>query len=941
MKRFSSCFAIALVFAGLSLVHGADSLYVDYSDAPPPNLLLAHDVCILDLYTHADLAPGKKLGNRFLAYLSLVEIAPDAEYRKKVAALGVPEIAENEAWRSTIVDVADPRWKDFFLNTLAASAVGKGFDGFFLDTADSVELIAAKHPERSAEFADALVDLVESLRRRHPKAEIVINRGFPYFSSLKDQIDGLLVESVFATFDPADGTFRKVPSADTEYLCAQIAKYREAGIDAYVLDYVDPGDTAAAIRTEAKIRDIGAVPYLSTYDLEGTTSAGRIHIPRKIIVLFGGSPHSSGDTSTWPHFTTSHVMLQTPLEWMGYELDFHNVADGVPARAETGDYAGMIVDHSVQFPFEHEATFAKWLMERVEEGKKLLFLGSYGVSGFGPDEYFNPLGIGFDHREFPAQKVEITHLDEDYMNFEAAVRPIRWGFVGAAAPQSGQAFLSLAKPAKSGGKPIRYDPVYVADWGGALLEPYVVFNPAEDIQLSYVDPFKFLDRIWPGDLFPVPDTTTRDGLRLFYSHIDGDGFSSASWIDENKTCGEVLYEEVLKDISHPVTVSFIEAEIRAQLLVQNRIDQNRIEALARKILAIPHCEPASHSYSHPWNWSAAGQGPKLSRNLALNLRVNYPTLDLSREITGSLDYVRALAPQTKPPEIMLWSGDCLPSIAALRIATEAGYQNMNGGYTILSNQFPGLTNVTPKGIFWGGYLQVYASNQNEYFYTNQWQGPYYGGFAKVIETFEKTELPRRLKPVNVYYHFYSAGRPAALKAVKKVYSWCAERDLHALTASEYSAIVSDSYQTRIFKIGHRRWAVVNGGICRTFRLPASAGYPDIPACRGVTGFNRGKDWTHVHTDGSQRCVIAMQDRPPNRPYIATSTAPIAVESLTPNKVRVQVGKRSTQLRLEGFDPRLALEVRVMPGDERWSATPAPDGSMELDLAGESLLEIVY
>ena len=54
------------------------------------------------------------------------------------------------------------------------------------------------------------------------------------------------------------------------------------------------------------------------------------------------------------------------------------------------------------------------------------------------------------------------------------------------------------------------------------------------------------------------------------------------------------------------------------------------------------------------------------------------------------------------------------------------------------------------GLERDGLFQVFAPNQNENVYTNEWRGPFYG-FERVIETFEFTETPRRLKPINIYF----------------------------------------------------------------------------------------------------------------------------------------------------------------------------------------------
>ncbi len=99
------------------------------------------------------------------------------------------------------------------------------------------------------------------------------------------------------------------------------------------------------------------------------------------------------------------------------------------------------------------------------------------------------------------------------------------------------------------------------------------------------------------------------------------------------------------------------------------------------------------------------------------------------------------------------------------IATDAaGVLNMNGGDTLITRADPSLTRVAPLGIPRGRHYQVYAPNQNENVYTELWRGPYYG-YERVIETFELTELPRRLKPVNIYYHAYSATKTASLAAL--------------------------------------------------------------------------------------------------------------------------------------------------------------------------------
>jgi hypothetical protein len=62
-------------------------------------------------------------------------------------------------------------------------------------------------------------------------------------------------------------------------------------------------------------------------------------------------------------------------------------------------------------------------------------------------------------------------------------------------------------------------------------------------------------------LIPAPDITTENGRRLFFSHIDGDGFPSLAEFPGSPPAAEVLLKEILEKYRVPTTVSVIEAEV--------------------------------------------------------------------------------------------------------------------------------------------------------------------------------------------------------------------------------------------------------------------------------------------------------------------------------------------------------------------------------------------
>ena len=95
-----------------------------------------------------------------------------------------------------------------------------------------------------------------------------------------------------------------------------------------------------------------------------------------------------------------------------------------------------------------------------------------------------------------------------------------------------------------------------------------------------------------------------------------------------------------------------------------------------------------------------------------------------------------------------------------------------------------VTGTATLGIRLGEHFQAYAPIMNENVFTNLWTGPFYG-FERVIETFRFTGSPRRIKPIDIYYHTYSATKRASLNALHKVYSWALAQPIRPVFPSEF------------------------------------------------------------------------------------------------------------------------------------------------------------
>ena len=179
-----------------------------------------------------------------------------------------------------------------------------------------------------------------------------------------------------------------------------------------------------------------------------------------------------------------------------------------------------------------------------------------------------------------------------------------------------------------------------------------------------------------------------------------------------------------------------------------------------------------------------------------------------------------------------------------------------------------MTLVSPLGVKKGKYFQVYAPNQNENIYTNDWTGPFYG-FRNVVQTFKLTDKPLRLKPIDIYYHFYSGTKKASLAALMYAYDWALSQQVFNIYVSDYFKIVLDFNRTTIAQTS-QGWQINNKGNIRELRSPRKLGYPDLKNSKNIIGYDfHGKD-LYVHLGPNTQSYLQYQAKPPTQPYLVNA-----------------------------------------------------------------------
>ena len=318
--------------------------------------------------------------------------------------------------------------------------------------------------------------------------------------------------------------------------------------------------------------------------------------------------------------------------------------------------------------------------------------------------------------------------------------------------------------------------------------------------------------------------------------------------------GDSLLNHIFKKYPLPISVSVIGAEIDPHGLYPKL--SPKLIKIAKEIFALPNIEPASHTFTHTFFWGKVHNGTLSPK---YRLKPKGYKYSLKRELQIPLQNINTkyIKPNKEPKaKTIFWSGDCAPRVNALDLIYKHHILAINGGDTTIDNTSPWLTLVAPFGLKRGDYYQVYTGAQNENVFTNDWLGPFWG-FKRVVQTFKLTNSPRRLKPIDVYYHLYSGSKQASLEALKYVYNWAMKQDTMSIFTSEYIPKVMDMYDV---SIAHEknRWLFSGMRDLKTVRFEDYNGSFDLNASKNVAGFSHFENHTYVSLGTQDYALIVTE-----------------------------------------------------------------------------------
>ncbi len=602
-------------------------------------------------------------------------------------------------------------------------------------------------------------------------------------------------------------------------------------------------------------------------------------VPRTILALFDGTRVQG------PRWTNIHQFADTPLGHLGLVVRYHDIRTGLPAPESLSDIRGVITWFAAD-AMPDPLGYLQWLETVARQGKRIAIIGPLGVShddrgNATPPESINRvlqyLGWRFDGGWLgTTYGARYRIADRGIVGFERPLPAVAPPYARVTAT-SADARVVL-QVSLDGRRNTDSDLVILTPRGTYVAPGYAAYAERLEDEPSrqwYLNPFELFREAFGTDDLPKADAATVSGRRIYYSHIDGDGWRNLTQVEPYRTryvvSARVVLDEIIRKYpDFPVTVGAIAGDLDpAWHGTRDSL------SVAREIYAERQVEPAVHTYSHPLKWSMFDPKAPAARNPDDEVEDSAEVsgvegakhgrsyiirpFSLRTEFDDAAAFVNGLLPAGKKVGLVQWPGDTRPFEQAIARARALGFANINGGDTRFDQEFPSIAWVAPLGIRVGNEVQVYASNSNENTYTDLWRDRFYG-FAYLARTVRNTGAPRRLKPFNIYYHMYSGERLSSLNAVLANLAWARTMALAPVETSRFSRIVEGYFATTFDAIGPRTWRVRNRGALETVRIDQAAFEAvDFARSTGIAGQRHEFGSLYVSLDQSVTApVIALK-----------------------------------------------------------------------------------
>lgn len=346
----------------LNAIEPEKSTAVFYGTNLPSEILSQYSRIIVepDNVKPEELKALSAKGGNVYAYVSIGEVSPTRKWFKNIKKEWI--LGDNKVWDSKVMDLASPGWQNFVLDSVVTPLWEAGYRGLFLDTMDSFYLFAKDEKQRIKQ-AKALADLLKKIHKRHPEMRFISNRGFEVVHSIGDQLEAVLAESLFASWDNVKKVYKETSKNDQEWLINKLNGIKkDLSIDIIIIDYADPHDSKKLKELATRIAKEGFIPWISIASLD-IAGFGVLQLePNTNLLLVDGRTDAQSPIKTYTSFFGA-------LKEKGEKIKVHDIQSGLPIGRIVRRYRSVITELSFD---QQSDAYKKWMRSQVNQSVKFI-----------------------------------------------------------------------------------------------------------------------------------------------------------------------------------------------------------------------------------------------------------------------------------------------------------------------------------------------------------------------------------------------------------------------------------------------------------------------------------------------------------------------------------------------------------------------------------------
>lgn len=213
---FTSCISMA----------SAESFWINYAD----KVTIPDEIGMVILSPYAEVKGDK---NKVYAYISLTELSRNSPLIKQLPKESIA--AENTTWSSYLVYINHPIWHRIIEQELDW-ILQQGYQHLFIDTIDGIETLCQKNSDKCDDYRSHALELIQLMRKRIP-GNFIANRGFSIYPGMKENIQGVLIESFF--YGKKGDHYEQRTKNEMEWLSTWVKRLQDDNKFILAVDYAE------------------------------------------------------------------------------------------------------------------------------------------------------------------------------------------------------------------------------------------------------------------------------------------------------------------------------------------------------------------------------------------------------------------------------------------------------------------------------------------------------------------------------------------------------------------------------------------------------------------------------------------------------------------------------------------------------------------------------